>query len=205
LGYQKKFIAYLCVELISEKRNIKKISCEWKDDILVEEDSKFVYYQIKSTNNDSLPKNEIMDSLGLFCTITNPAKISEYNEYVLVSNARIANFRDHLKKYSFNQLNKEIKYTIESLECVRNNINILQNIYFLRGPPLIEIASTVVSGLVHALNQGQYNLLKIKDDLLSSIDNMCPGPTDIEDMKIINDNETDDYNLKLSLRNKSNR
>jgi hypothetical protein len=25
---------------------------------------------------------------------------------------------------------------------------------------------------------------------------MCPGPTDIEDMKIINDNETDDYNLK---------
>jgi hypothetical protein len=183
--------------MISGKRNIKKISCEWKDDILVEEDSKFVYYQIKSNINDSLSRSEIMDSIGLFCTINNPADhVSQYNEYVLVSNARIANFRDPWIKYSFNRLNKEIKDKIESLESIRDNIEILQNIYFLRGPPLLEIASIIVSGLLHTLNDGQYNILKIKDDMLSYIDNMCPGPTDIEDMKIINDNETDDYNLK---------
>jgi hypothetical protein len=138
-----------------------------------------------------------MDSIGLFCTINNPADhVSQYNEYVLVSNARIANFRDPWIKYSFNRLNKEIKDKIESLESIRDNIEILQNIYFLRGPPLLEIASIIVSGLLHTLNDGQYNILKIKDDMLSYIDNMCPGPTDIEDMKIINDNETDDYNLK---------
>jgi hypothetical protein len=115
---------------------------------------------------------------------------------VLVSNAKIANFKDTLKKYSFDQLCKQIKDKIESLESIRNNGEILQNIYFLRCPPLLEISSIIVSELVYALKQRQHNFRRIKDDLLSYIDNMCPGATDIEDMKIINDNETYDYNLK---------
>jgi hypothetical protein len=86
------------MEMISGKRNIKRISCELKDDIEVEEDSKLVYYQIKSTTKESLPKNKIMDSIRLFCTINSSSQKPQSNEFVLVSNTKIANLKDILKR-----------------------------------------------------------------------------------------------------------
>lgn len=57
LDYQKKFIAYLCTELLLENSKIKKISCERLDDIEVEEDTRLVYYQIESTSREALPRS----------------------------------------------------------------------------------------------------------------------------------------------------
>src|SRR5690348_16784837 len=97
LDYQKKFIAYLCTEIVSGKRDIKRITCEYKDDIEVEEDSKLVYYQIKSTTDHSLRKEKIMESIKLFSdTYKSNSGRSAHNEFVLVSNARIMNFEDLL-------------------------------------------------------------------------------------------------------------
>lgn len=199
LDYQKKFIAYLCTEMLLGKRKIERISCEHLDDIEVEEDSKLVYYQIKSTTQDSLPSSEIINSIELFSSTNNSAfGNSPYHEYVLVSNARIQKFADSMRRHPFNQLDDEFKNKIKLLEKIRTRSEFLQYVYLLRGPSLQDISSTIVTSLVIALidRKERYNYLKMKDDLLSYINDMCPGPTDLEDMKIINDEEKEDYNLK---------
>lgn len=197
LDYQKKFIAYLCTEMLLGKRKIKRISCEHLDDIEVEEDSKVVYYQIKSTSQDSLPRSEIINSIELFSSTNNSAIAkSPYHEYVLVSNARIRKFGDSMVMHPFNQLDDEIKNKIKLSEKIRTRSEFLQNTYLLRGPSLQDISSTIVASLFRALKDGRYDLYKIKDDLLSYINSMCPGPTDLEDMKIIKDEEKENYNLK---------
>ena len=60
LDYQKKFIAYLSLKMLLEKQSIKRITCEHLDDIEVEEQSKLLYYQVKSTSNSSLPKSDLI-------------------------------------------------------------------------------------------------------------------------------------------------
>jgi hypothetical protein len=93
-------------------------------------------------------------------------------------------------------LDDEIKNKI--LEKIMTRSEFLQNTYFLKGPSLQDISSTIVTNLVIALldKNERYNFLKIKHDLLSYINDMCPGPTDLEHMRIINDGEKEGYNLK---------
>src|SRR5687767_6523660 len=93
LGYQTKFIAYLSLEMLSQKCPIKKITCEHTDDIEVQEDSKLIYYQVKSTSQSTLPKSKIIDSIKLF-SLTESNNREKYNKYVLVSNAKIGSFND---------------------------------------------------------------------------------------------------------------
>ncbi len=79
LDYQKKFIAYLSLEMLLQNQSIKKITCEYLDDIEVEEQSKLLYYQVKSTTNTILPKSDIIDSFKLFSSIESRNEKSRYN------------------------------------------------------------------------------------------------------------------------------
>lgn len=56
LDYQKKIIAYLSLGMLSKEPPIRNsVTCEHFDDIEVEEDSKLIYYQVKSTTERSMP------------------------------------------------------------------------------------------------------------------------------------------------------
>jgi Cap4 dsDNA endonuclease len=66
LDYQKRYIAYLAIQMLSDQKQIKRITCESLDDIEVEEESKIVYYQVKTTTSDALKDSKIIDSIKLF-------------------------------------------------------------------------------------------------------------------------------------------
>jgi hypothetical protein len=68
----------------------------------------------------------------------------------------------------------------------------------MRGPALADISGAIIVCLLNTLKDKNYNhdLISIKNDLLSHINNMCPGPTDLGDMRIINHGEKEDYILK---------
>jgi hypothetical protein len=124
LDYQKKFIAYLSTEMLLTKPRIKRITCEHLSDIEVEEDSKLVYYQVKSTTKTTLSKSEVIDGIKSFSLIDYNKKKDSANEYIIVSSANIANiskFDDILVKHP---LDNEMKNEIESLEgiVVRNRL-----------------------------------------------------------------------------------
>lgn len=116
LDYQKKFIAYLSLDMLSGKQPIKRITCEHLDDIEVEEnDSTLKYYQIKSTTNKTLPKPKMIESVRLFLSIQATKMTNAKDQYILVSNADIKGIiRKSLEKYPFNNLDIRIKKEIES-------------------------------------------------------------------------------------------
>ena len=198
MDYQKKFIAFLCLKMLEQASSIKRISCEHNDDIEIYEDSLFKYYQIKSTTENTLRKKEIIDAIKLFLSIESNETNNDYNEYVIVSNANIGGIKKLLVKHPLQNINKNILITINSLEGITTKNDILSRIYILKGPSLEEIENDIVSGLVTILqNKGyEYNYLRIKNALLNYINNMCPGPTNLNDMRIINASEQEQYNLQ---------
>lgn len=194
MGYQSKFIAYLSSEILLEKRKIETVTCEYEDDVKVKEDSKLVYYQVKSRGQNSLPKSEILDSIAHFAVIES-TKNERHNEYVLVSKANISKFNDILVRHRFDELDTKIKNQIESLKDIKARKKFLERVFLMKGPPIEEISNLITSSLLKALiNRNEnYDCFKIKDALLNYIYNMCPGPTNLEDMKIINSGEKEKH------------
>jgi hypothetical protein len=68
----------------------------------------------------------------------------------------------------------------------------------MKGPALEDISGAIVECLLYLLKEKDHNYdyIKIKKDLLSHVSHMCSGPTDLKDMKIINQDEKEDYVLK---------
>lgn len=199
IEYQKKFVAYLCVQMLRDEK-IKKVTCEHLNDIEVQHDSKLIYYQIKSTSRNTLPKSEILDSFRLFLSNDNYAKgKSTDKEYVLVSNAKISSFHVNFERHSFSELDDKTKHEIRFSLGLDGTNDFLKRTFLMKGPLLEEIESVIVTNLLAALmkrGQDQYAWFKIKDSLLSYINNMCPGPTDLKDMAIVDADETEEYYLK---------
>ena len=136
MDYQKKFIALLCLWMLRDGK-ILRVTCEHVDDVEVQEGSKVVYYQIKSTSKSSLPKSEILDSFKLFLlngSSVNGEQIDR--EYVLVSNARIEKFNDNLTRHPFDELDPQTKTKIKSLQGFNGRIDILKRTYLMKSPPL---------------------------------------------------------------------
>ena len=200
LDYQKKIIAYLSLGMLSKEPPIRNsVACEHLDDIEVEEDSKLIYYQVKSTTESSLPKSKIIDSIKLFSSIESNKNEEKFNEYILISNAKIRKFNNNLVKHSFDSLDNVIKDEIKSLEEVKTKNELLKRVYFMKGPPLEEISSLIVTSLVHTFKGDEnysYDYINIQKELLSHINRMCPGPIDLEDKKIIYESEKEQYHLK---------
>ena len=197
LDYQKKFIAYLSTEMLLTKPRIKRITCEHLSDIEVEEDSKLVYYQVKSTTKNTLSKSKVIDGIKSFSLIDSNKKKDSANEYIIVSSANIANiskFNDILVKHP---LDDEMKNEIESLEGIVVRNRLLERIYLMKGPVLEEISSIITSNLFRALKDknNQYDYTSIKDDLLHYVNRICPGPIDLEDKRIIYEEQKEDYYL----------
>ena len=196
IDYQKKFIAFLCVEMLKNASSIKSITCEHNDDIKVQEDSTIKYYQIKSTSKPSLPKSEIINSIKLFLSIESNVG-NNYNEYVIVSNANIGRIKEPHILFPLKDLDEKILTNIISIKEIESREEIIERIHLLKGPALEEIENDIVSDLVRALQDKSYNYkyLRIKDELLHRINDMCPGPTNLGDMTIIRKSETEQYNL----------
>ena len=196
LDYQKKFIAYLSTEMLLTKPRIKRITCEHLSDIEVE-DSKLVYYQVKSTTKNTLSKSEVIDGIKSFSLIDSNKKKDSANEYIIVSSANIAKiskFNDILVKHP---LDDEMKNEIESVEGIVVRNGLLERIYLMKGPVLEEISSIITSNLFRALKDknNQYDYTSIKDDLLHYVNRICPGPIDLEDKRIIYEEQKEDYYL----------
>jgi uncharacterized protein YjbI with pentapeptide repeats len=189
MEYQKKFAAYLCVEMLNGK--IKRVTCERLDDIETEEDSKIIYYQIKSTIQDSLPKGEILKSFNLFFSIDESNKGTLKKEYVLVCNKRIGKFKEPMQKCFFNELDNEIQQDIKSTGATDN---FLDRTYLMKGFPMEEIENNILAELYRALS-GNYYHIKIVDELLHAVNNMCSGRLDQKDIKITYSNETEQQEL----------
>ena len=131
LDYQKKIIAYLSLGMLSKEPPIRNsVACERLDDIEVEEDSKLIYYQVKSTTESSLPKSKIIDSIKLFSSIQSNKNEEKFNEYILISNAKIRKFNNNLVKHSFDPLDNVVKDEIKSLEEVKTKNELLKRVYF---------------------------------------------------------------------------
>jgi uncharacterized protein YjbI with pentapeptide repeats len=195
MDYQKKFAAYLCVQMLKGK--IKRVTCEWQDDIEIEEDSKIVYYQIKSSTQDKLPVEEILKSFNLFSSVgkTNSGSPTK-KEYVLVCNKRIEKFNDLLNKHSFSELENDIQERIRSIEGI--NGEFLERTYLMKGFAMEEIRSSILSWLFEALNEGNvnYDYPKIVEELLQVVNNMCSGRLDQKDIEITYSNESEQHDLK---------
>ena len=183
--------------MLSQKHHIKRITCEHIDDIEVQEDSELTYYQVKSTTSNTLRKSEIVDSIRSFSSIES-TKRGKYNKYVLVSNVKIGNFDDKMEMTQFTHLDNKIKEEISSLAEIKIRHEFLKRVYFMKGPALEDISGAIIECLLYTLKDEnyKYDLIRIKEDLLSHVNNMCPGPTDLRDMKIINQGEKEDYILK---------
>jgi hypothetical protein len=191
LDYQKKFIAYLALEMLLGKRPIVRISCEHQDDIEVEEnDSILTYYQIKSTKRRTLAKSKIIEALNLFLSIQAMKKANRVNNYVLVSNADIGQItKESLTLYPLKKTSFESIITAKS-EKEKQGFD-LEKIFLMKGPHLEEISCIVTSMLVAALKDKYhyYNYISIREALLDYINRMCPGPIDLEDKTIIKESE----------------
>lgn len=137
--------------------------------------------------------------MKLFSSIESAKNGEKFNEYILISNAKIRKFNDNLVKHPFDSLDNEIKDEIKSLEEVKTKNDLLKRVNFMKGPPLEEISSLIVTSLVHTFKDDEnynYDYIKIQKDLLSHINKMCPGPIDLEDKKIIYESEKEQCHLK---------
>ena len=192
MEYQKKFAAYLCVEMLKGK--IKRVTCERLDDIETEGDSKIVYYQIKSTTQDSLDKREILKSFKLFSSIDEskngtPTK----KEYVLVCNKRIEKFINPMEKNFFNDLDDDIQQRIKSIRGITEVF--LGRTYLMKGFAMEEIESAILERVYRTLNVG-YNHIKIVEELLQAVNSMCSGRLNQKDIEITYSNETEQHELR---------
>jgi hypothetical protein len=179
------------------KQSIKRIVCEHLDDIEVEENNSILkYYQIKSTQNKTLPTSKIIDSIKLFLSIQKTTPLDMKDQYILVSNANIEELtKECLVVYPFSKLRYDIRKKIAVLKQNENK-ECLKKIFFMKGPPLEEIDSIITAGLVDALKDKNHNydFVSIKDDLLNRINRMCPAPVDLQDLYMIHEAERDsDY------------
>lgn len=196
LTYQKKFLAYLCLLMISGKNSIKSITCEQDDDVLVQEESTIKYYQVKSTINDSLRIGKVYEAIELF--LCNENKQDDANaKYVIVSGSKILGIegKDSLKEYYLKEKKKKIKSDV--LEKIMNCDAIIDRIYYMRGPALEEINSVIHRGFYNNYDKKtHYDWDGILNELFGYIDNMCPGIDDIQDKKIIHESESELANIK---------
>jgi hypothetical protein len=195
LGYQTNFIAYLSLEMLLEKRPIKRIICEHKDDIEVEVDSELINYQVASASGSTLRKPKIIKSIRSFSSIESKKTKETYNRYVLVPNANIRNIKEDMVERPFKELDSNIKKEIESMISEKE---LFEKIYFLKGPTSREILGSTIEHLLEALKDEDYNydLRGIKRHLLYHINAMCPGPIGLVESKIMKEYEENDYRLK---------
>lgn len=192
MEYQKKFAAYLCVEMLNGK--IRRVTCEQLDDIETEEDSKIIYYQIKSTTQDSLPKGEILKSFKNFSSIDGSNNGTPKREYVLVCNKRIGKkIKELMQKYSFNELDNDIQQYIKSTSAIVDDF--LDRTCLMKGFAMEDIENNILAELYRALG-GNYYHIKIVDELLHAVNNMCSGRLDQKDIRIAYSNETEQQELK---------
>jgi Cap4, dsDNA endonuclease domain len=186
LDYQKRFIAYLSISMLSEGNQIIRITCEDLDDIKVEEESRIIYYQVKLTDSPTLQLHKICDSIKLFSSIEAKKTHSKRTEYVLSSNAKVRKLPNDMGLHSFSELDEEIKKIIRAMSEVRPRISFLDRVYFFRGPELREISYVMTGKILEVLkNYGYDNIEGIKNDLLRRIGEMCPGRIDLRDMPIV--------------------
>jgi hypothetical protein len=198
MGYQKKFIAYLCCDMLL-RNNIKRVTCEHLDDIEVEVDSKLVYYQTKSTTQSTLSRREIRESFELFLENNNTGSSRLTNkdiEYILVSNARIGNFTARDRIFPFKDLRESIKNEIRLIPGI--NDTFLQKTFLMIGPVPEDIKNLVVGALVRILKDENYDYKfeEIAESILSEIDRMCSGPTDLFDQRMLKIDEEEEYILE---------
>lgn len=180
------------------KRPIKSITCEHKDDIDVEEDSKIKYYQVKSTTTiNKLPNYRIIDAIKLFSSIA--TNENDDNEYIIVSNGNIPGIKELGVLYPFNKIEEKTLQRILSHKEIKSKKHILDRVYVLKGPPLEEIEHIVFALLHKAIHNPnfEHNIEGVKDDLLRYNNNICPGPTNLEDIKIIKESEKEQYDLNF--------
>ena len=190
LDYQKGFITYLSIRMLSEGHQIIRITCEDLDDIKVEEESKISYYQVKSTTSPTLSPKEIRNSIKLFSSIEANNIHSKMTEYILISNAKIKKLPNNMGIHPFSKLDEETKEDIRALSEVQTRISFLDRVYFLRGPALQEISHVMTGEIFKVLKNYSYdNIEGIKNDLLRRISEMCPGRIDLEDMPIVDSNK----------------
>lgn len=197
--YQKKFVAYLALGLLKKDPYIRRITCEHLDDIEVEQNTKIVYYQIKSTTGHTLPMAKIIESIKLFASIE-ALNDKKNSEYVLVSNADIRNIRlDDMIKHPYMELDDEIKNVICALEEIRAGNSFLERVFFLKGPALREIFDILTSQYAKALENRNFGFGVIENivtDLLDRIGSMCRGPIDLADVEIGHSQEIEQRNLE---------
>jgi hypothetical protein len=200
LDYQKKIIAYLAIGILSSGSKIIRITCEDLDDIKVEEESKIIYYQVKSTSSRTLSPADIHKSIQLFSTIESNITHTKRTEYVLTSSARIKNLPDNMGIHSFSKLDKNTRENIMALDGVRSRSSFLDRVYFFKGPVLQEMSAVLTDHIFAVLkNYGYDNIEGIKNDLLRRISDMCPGRVDLKDNPMVDS----DMAERLDMEHKS--
>jgi hypothetical protein len=200
LDYQKKFIAFLAVEMLSEDSLIKRITCENVEDVEVEEESKIVYYQVKLTDKNTLRTSEIKDSVKLFASIEAKGSDSKYSEYVIVSNAKIGEFSDDRVRHNYTELDNTLKKQVSDLDEVGRESSFFERLYVEKFPPLQETSHVIKSMISEVLKNENlpFDVLEgIKNDLLSHINLMCTGPVSLEDRDTVDSHEIEKVNIKF--------
>jgi hypothetical protein len=196
MDYQKRFAALLCCKMLLEGK-IKRVTCEHLDDIEVEEETKIIYYQLKSTKCNSLRKKDIIKSFKLFSDIDSYNKgDTKEKEYVLVSNARIDTASELEVKVSFNELSEAIKKEIKLINGLKDYT--LEKIYVMKGPALEDIYNSIVAALVKAskdVDSFSYKFEDIANSVLFHINKMCSGLTDLFDDRFKNFDEKEQFKL----------
>jgi hypothetical protein len=150
-SYQNKFFAYLCSTMLLDKKYMK-IICEHFEDIEVQEDSKTVFYQVKSSKGNTLPRNEIIDSYKSFLRTDHlcaEPKQTKRIEYVIATNAKIANFEDFMVRHKYSELDDDLKSKIGAIAGI--NDDLLKRTYLMRTFPLQEISSVIIDNLFNSL------------------------------------------------------
>jgi hypothetical protein len=182
--------------MLLEELPIKRIICENLNDIEIEENSKMIYFQVKSTSAPSLARSAIIESVQLFAAIEARNEEMKYDEYVLVSNSNINKIHDSMIKHPFSELDENLRGDIYALDLRPQPF--FERLYLLKGPALEEISHILRSMILKALKNNNYGsdaVDGIKNDLLSHIGSMCPGQVDLEDSDIIYQHEQQARNL----------
>jgi hypothetical protein len=202
LDYQKKYIAYLAIKLLSKDNNVQRIICENLEDIEVEEHSKIVYYQVKSTSSNTLSSHEIADSIKLFLQIEAEKRGTKAREYVLVSNAKIGTFDDYNVRHQYEELDDMIKQRVNDLKGINDQDSFLEKVYLQRGPELQEASSVLTNMIIKSMKDENFGfdvLEGIKNDLLSHINSMCTGPINLEDKETVYSHESEQASQKYKV------
>ena len=131
----------------------------------MEEDSKLIYYQLKSTRLNSLGTKEIIYSFELFLKIDiSDIKNIISKEYVLVSNASIDTATVPHDQIPFSKLSEAVRNQIRSINGIKDTF--LAKTYVARGPSLDEIYSDIVTALVLALRNTESYSYKLDKNSL---------------------------------------